>query len=96
MDVIFLLTTALIPAILLRLYIWKKDPKQESTSCSVKAVTWSMVICIPVIFLGMLIQTLFWGIEGEPAMLIGSTLQVFVVAALPEESFKLLALWLVL
>ena len=39
---------------------------------------------------------MFWGADGEPTTLIGSTMQAFVVAALPEESFKLLALWLVL
>ena len=39
---------------------------------------------------------MFWGVDGEPTTLIGSTMQAFVIAALPEESFKLLALWLVL
>lgn len=39
---------------------------------------------------------MIWGIDGEPITLIGSTMQAFVIAALPEESFKLLALWLVL
>ena len=96
MDFIFLLTAALLPAILLWLYIWKKDPQPEPTFWLVKAVICGMAICVPVAFFEMLIQTVFWGVDGEPITLIGSTMQAFVVAALPEESFKLLALWLVL
>ena len=76
---ILALSAALLPAILLLLYIWKKDPQPEPTSWLVKSVVWGMAICVPVAFLEMLIQTMFWGIE-----------------ALPEEAFKLLALWLVL
>ena len=96
MDFIFLLTAALLPAILLWLYIWKKDPQPEPTAWLVKAVVWGMAICVPVAFLEMFIQTMFWGVDGEPITLIGSTMQAFIVAALPGESFKLLALWLVL
>lgn len=96
MSIIIALSAALLPAILLWLYIWKKDPQPEPTSWLVKAVVWGMAICIPVAFLEMFTQTMFWGVDGEPITLIGSTMQAFVVAALPEESFKLLALWLVL
>ena len=96
MSMILALSAALLPAILLLLYIWKKDPQLEPTSWLVKSVVWGMAICVPVAFLEMLIQTMFWGIEGEPITLIDSTMQAFVVAALPEETFKLLALWLVL
>lgn len=96
MSLIVVITAALLPAILLWLYIWKKDPQPESTSWLVKAIVWGMAICVPVAFLEMLIQTMFWGIDGEPITFIGSTIQAFVVVALPEESFKFLALWLVL
>ena len=96
MSLILILVAALLPVILLWIYIWKKDPQPEPTSWLVKAVVWGMAICVPVAFLEMLIQTIFWGVDGEPITLIGSTMQAFVVAALPEESFKLLALWFVL
>ena len=96
MNLILIITAALLPSILLCLYIWKKDPQPEPTSWLVKAVLCGMAICVPVAFLEMLIQTMFWGVDGEPTTLFGSTMQAFVVAALPEESFKLLALWLVL
>ena len=96
MNLLIILTVALLPVTLLWLYIWKKDPQPEPTSWLIKAIVLGMIICIPVAFIEMFIQTLFWGIDGEPITLIGSTMQAFVVAALPEESFKLLALWLVL
>ena len=96
MSIILVLAAALLPAILLWLYIWKKDPQPEPTSWLVKPVVWGMAICVPVALFEILIQTMFWGVDGEPITLIGSTMQAFVVAALPEESFKLLALWLVL
>jgi len=96
MSIVIILTAALLPAILLWLYIWKKDPQPEPTSWLMKAVLCGMAICVPVAFLEMVIQTMLWGINGESTTLIGSTMQAFVVAALPEESFKLLALWLVL
>lgn len=96
MNIFVVLLAALLPVILLWLFIWKKDPQPEPTSWLVKAVLCGMAICIPVAFLEMLIQTVFWGIDGEPMTLIGTTMQAYVIAALPEESFKLLALWLVL
>ena len=79
MSIIIALSAALLPAILLWLYIWKKDPQPEPTSWLVKAVVWGMAICVPVAFLEMLIQTMFWGVDGEPTTLIGSTMQAFIV-----------------
>ena len=96
MDVIFLLTAALLPATLLWLYIWKKDPQPEPTSWLVKAVVWGVTICIPVSVIEMGLESLLYGVGGSPSTLTGTTAMAFFVAALPEESFKLLALWLVL
>ena len=93
---LIVIASALLPAILLLLYIWKKDPQPEPTSWLVKAVLCGMAIYFPVGFLEELIQTLFWGADGEPTSLIGSTVLAFVVTALPEESFKLFVLWLML
>ena len=39
---------ALLPAILLWIYIWKKDLQPEPTSWLFKAVVWGMAICVPV------------------------------------------------
>jgi RsiW-degrading membrane proteinase PrsW (M82 family) len=51
-------------------------------------------ICIPVAMLEMAIEQAMLG--GSPTDLFDTTIQAFFVAALPEESFKLLALWLIL
>ena len=96
MNVLVVLTAALLPAILLWLYIWKKDTQKEPVSWLLKAVLWGVAICFPVAFLEMGIETVLFGAEGQPSSLLGSTVMAFFVAALPEETFKLLALWLVL
>ncbi len=87
---------ALLPAILLWLYIWKKDPQPEPTFWLVKALLWGVAICIPVSVIEIGIQTILFDAGGSPTTLTGTTAMAFLVAALPEESFKLLALWLVL
>ena len=96
MSIFIALSAALLPAILLWLYIWKKDPQPEPTSWMVKAVVWGVTICIPVSVIEMGLESLLFGVGGSPSTLIGTTAMAFFVAALPEESFKLLALWLVL
>lgn len=96
MSTSIMLTAALLPAILLWLYIWKKDAQPEPTSWLVKAVMWGVAICIPVAFLELGIQTFLFGEEGEPSSLVGTTIDAFFVAAIPEETFKLFALWMVL
>lgn len=95
MNIPIILAAALLPAALLWLYIWKKDPQKEPTSWLVKATLWGVAICIPVAVLELVIDaTLFWG--GEPTSLFGTTIQAFFVAALPEEAAKLFVLWLLL
>lgn len=96
MSTLIILAAALFPAILLLLYIWKKDPQPEPTSQLIKAVLWGMAICVPVALLEMLIQTLLTNAGVDSSTLVGTTIDAFVVAALPEETFKLLVLWLVL
>jgi len=39
---------------------------------------------------------MLFGVDGQPTSLVGTTSMAFFVAALPEESFKLLVLWLLL
>ena len=96
MNTIFILMAALFPAFLLWVYIWKKDPQPEPTSWLLKAVLSGVAACIPVAYLEMVIDMVLFGAGGQPSNLFGSTMQAFLCAALPEESFKLLALWLVL
>ena len=91
-----ILIAALLPAIALLYYIWKKDTQKEPTSWLVKAVLWGVGICFPVAILEMIIKSILFGTGGTPTSLTGTTAMAFLVAALPEESFKLLALWQVL
>lgn len=94
MSILILLAAALFPAIFLWYYIWKQDPQPEPTNWLVKAALYGVGICIPVAILETVIEQILFG--GEPTTLVDTTIQAFFVAALPEESFKLLALWLVL
>ena len=52
-------------------------------------------ICIPIGFVELAIETALFA-DGGPHTLFGTTVQAFLVAAVPEETFKLLALWMVL
>ena len=94
MSTLILLAAALLPAIVLWCYIWKQDPQPEPTNWLVKAALYGVGICVPVALVETLMNIAIF--SGEPSTLIGTTIQAFFVAALPEESFKLLALWLVL
>lgn len=94
MSILVLLVAALLPAILLWYYIWRQDPQPEPTSWLVKAALYGVGICIPVAILESVVEQILFG--GEPTTLIGTTIQAFFIAALPEESFKLFTLWLVL
>ena len=96
MNALVILFAATLPAILLCLFIWKKDTQKEPTSWLVKAVLWGVAICIPVAIVESGIETLLFGLEGKPSSLWGTTTLAFIVAALPEETFKLFALWMVL
>ena len=96
MDLILIITSAFLPAILLWFYIWKKDTQKEPTSWLVKAMLWGVAICIPVAIVESGIETLLFGLDGKPSSLWGTTTLAFIVAALPEETFKLFALWMVL
>lgn len=95
MSILILLAAALLPVIFLWYYIWKQDPQPEPTNMLVKATLYGVGIIVPVIIAEYVIQLCLFG-EERPTSLIGPTIDAFFAAALPEESFKLLALWLVL
>lgn len=95
MNKLLILTVALLPSIALLYYVWKIDWQKEPTSWLAKAVAWGVAICIPVAIIEMGIEAALFG-ERTPSNLIDTTAIAFFVAALPEESCKLLALWLLL
>lgn len=96
MEFLIILIVALLPAALLWWYIWKRDQKKEPTKLLVKATCYGVLICFPIALVEILISTILFGPDGQPATLIGTTANAFLVAAIPEETFKLLALWLIL
>ena len=91
-----LIVAAVLPAILLWLYTCKKDTQPEPMSQMLKAFLYGALICVPVAFVEQWLSVLLFGPDGTPSALTGSTAQAFLVAAVPEEAFKLFALWLIL
>lgn len=96
MSTIIAFVIALLPAILLWVYILKKDAKPEPMKQIWKAILWGVLIVIPIVIVENVISAILFGEGGEANSVIGHTIDAFFVAAIPEESFKLLALWLVL
>ena len=86
---------ALLPPILLLLFVWHKDATKEPFLQLLKAVIFGALICIPAVFWESFMGTLLFNGE-EPTTIIGTTLNAFLCAAVPEETLKLIALWLVL
>ena len=88
-----MIVAALLPAILLGLFIWRKDPFPEPVKWVMRAFFAGVFVCIPVAFLESFISGLLFP-SGGPATLFGTTCEAFFVAALPEEAAKLFVLWL--
>ena len=79
-----MLAAAILPAAMLWLYIWKKDSQPEPTSWLVKAVLLGIGICIPVVIVEIGIEMFLYSVGIVPTNLVGTTMQAFVVAAIPE------------
>lgn len=95
MNTILMYAAALLPAVILGVYIWRKDPHPEPFAWVWRAFCLGIAICIPVAFLENWVNGLIFA-GGEPHTLFGSTVKAFFVAAVPEEGAKLLVLWLLL
>ncbi len=91
MEFLIIIAAALLPAILFWGYIWKMDRKKEPTSLLIKATCYGVLICLPVAMVESMISGVLFG-EGGPTTLFGTTVDAFMVAAIPEEAFKLFAL----
>ena len=65
MNAILILIAALLPAVLLLYYIWKKDPQPEPGSWLARAVLWGIAICLPISFVELGLQAVFFGIDGD-------------------------------
>ena len=93
---LILVIAAILPALLLWMFTCRHDQQPEPVSQLVKALLYGALICIPVSFVEQGLCSLFYGPGGSPMTLAGTTAEAFFVAAVPEEGFKLLALWLIL
>ena len=91
MEFLIIIAAALLPAILFWGYIWKMDRKKEPTPLLVKATCYGVLICLPVAMVESMISGVLFD-EGGPTSLFGATVDAFMVAAIPEEAFKLFAL----
>ncbi len=96
MTPLLILATALLPVILLLWYIYKTDPVKEPKGMLAKAFSFGVLIVFPIVFIELIIRQMFFGGQEFSASIPGAFGQAFLVAALPEEAFKLLALWLLL
>lgn len=90
-----MIIAAVLPAMLLGLYIWRQDPHPEPFRWVFRAFLYGVGLCLPVAFLEQYVNGLIFG-GANPTTLFGSTVEAFFVAAAPEEGAKLLALWLFL
>lgn len=95
MSILILFIAALLPAVLLWGYIWKKDPQKEPTPQLIRAGLYGAGIVLPTALVEAGLEAAMFGEVSMPTTLFGSTTTAFFVAAIPEECFKLLALWLV-
>jgi len=95
MNIVIILVAALLPVALLWTYARRMDPVPEPRQWLWRAFIYGAAISLPVSFVELFISATLFG-QGEATTLFGTTVEAFFVAALPEESFKLLALWLIL
>jgi RsiW-degrading membrane proteinase PrsW (M82 family) len=94
MNHLLILSIGLLPVALLLLYIYKSDPRPEPLPMLRKAFLYGMLIIIPVVIVETAVSFVLGPLLQVPVL--GATLMAFLVAAIPEECFKLLALWLLL
>ena len=97
MNITLIFAAALLPAMLLFIYMWRKDAHPEPANQLLCAVLLGAVACVPVSFVESGVQYVLFGkMEMEPTNLIDCAIDAFGVAAIPEEGIKLIALWLFL
>ena len=95
MSLLIVIVAGLLPAVALLAYVCWKDPRPEPWPLLLKATLYGVMICLPVSLCELAVLHTFFGGQ-EPVTFFGSTAEAFLVAAIPEESFKLFALWLIL
>lgn len=96
MNTIFIIGVALLPSILLGLYIWIKDPQKEPILWLLGGFLLGGALCVPVASIETVIEDFLFGPYFSASNYFEMSANAFLVAAIPEEGFKLLVLWLLL
>ena len=96
MNTLGILIAAILPSVLLGLYIWIKDPQKEPLSWLIGGFILGGMLCIPIAWIETVIEEFFFGRYFSPNNYFEIISNAFVVAAIPEECFKLLVLWILL
>ena len=91
-----LLIVSIAPIITLLVYVYYRDKyEKEPLSLLIKGVITGMIITIPIIFAEKLIGNIFMPKESAPLYAI-AFFDAFMVAALCEEAFKFLAVYMLI
>lgn len=96
MNYFIMLAAALLPVAILLIYAYKKDPRPEPTSLLAKSFAYGVLICFPIVAVEFGVSHIVNTLITDTASLEYVLAEAFLVAAIPEECFKLLALWLIL
>ena len=92
----FIYLAAVLPAIVMWLYVWKRDRRKNPVSLLLKTVLWGVVVCTFVSGVEMVVGTLPTGDADTSHTFLSLLPKAFFGNALPEELLKLAALWVVL
>lgn len=96
MNYFIMLAAALLPIAILLIYAYRKDPRPEPTSLLAKSFAYGVLICFPIVAVEFGVSHIVNILITDTASLEYVLAEAFLVAAIPEECFKLLALWLIL
>lgn len=91
----FIVLAAILPAIILTYYIYRRDTEKEPASQLVKGFGLGLVAA----GLALIIEVVVMNVglaPQKPSSVLGAISQAFLGAAIPEETAKLLMLWLLL
>ena len=96
MNYLILLAAALLPVAILLIYAYRKDPRPEPASLLAKSLAYGVLICFPIVAVEFGVSHIVNTLITDTASLEYVLADAFLVAAIPEECFKLLALWMIL
>jgi RsiW-degrading membrane proteinase PrsW (M82 family) len=85
--------SAVVPSLLLFWYIYARDKRPEPHGLLLRTFLWGVAICFPVVPVAMALQELGAGL-ADNGVWSSALVRAFLGAAIPEEVFKFLVLYL--